>query len=160
MNIGTSGTLQAGLLSGKTVSVEGDSVFLLRDVNADGDIVAHATNRVCTPADAGCKTGTKGVIQLGNITSRNGGVLLAVDPGVSIDPATGIPTIAYTGMIGQYPTTQTRAATDIVLRGVAVIAGNNTAGKSITVEAAAPTYLGTLSAPTINLPTPITISGQ
>ncbi|NLP60953.1 beta strand repeat-containing protein [Paraburkholderia sacchari] len=160
VKIGTSGTLQAGLLSGKTVSVEGDSVFLLRDVNADGDIVAHATNRVCTAADAACKTGTKGVFQLGNITSRNGGVLLAVDPGVSIDPRTGIPTIAYTGMIGQYPTTQTRAATDIALRAVAVVAGNNTAGKSITVEAAAPTYLGTLKAPTITLPTPITVSAQ
>ncbi|MCG5074990.1 beta strand repeat-containing protein [Paraburkholderia tagetis] len=160
VKIGTSGTLQAGLLSGKTVSVEGDSVYLLRDVNADGDIVAHATNRVCTAADAGCKSGTKGVFQLGNITSRNGGVMLAVDPGVSIDPWTGVPTIAYTGMIGQYPTTQTRAATGIALRAVAVVAGNNTAGKSITVESAAPKYLGKLSAPTITLPTPITLSGQ
>ncbi|WP_160113469.1 beta strand repeat-containing protein [Paraburkholderia dokdonensis] len=158
VKIGTSGTLQAGLLTGKTVSVEGDTVYLLRDVNADGDIVAHATNRVCTPADAGCSTGTKGVFQLGNITSRNGGVLLAVDPGVSIDPRTGIPTIAYTGMIGQYASSQTRAATDIALRGVAVYAANNTAGKSITVDAGLAKYQGTLKAPTITLPQAISVS--
>ncbi|TDG18710.1 filamentous hemagglutinin N-terminal domain-containing protein [Paraburkholderia silviterrae] len=158
VKIGTSGTLQTGLLSGKTVSLEGDTVYLIRDVNADGDIVVHSTNNVCVPGTGCTDSSTKGIYQLGNVTSRKGSIMMAVDPGISFDPITGIPTIAYTGLIGQYPTSQTRAGVDISLRAVAVYAANNTAGKSITVESLAPTYWGKLTAPQITLPTPITVS--
>ncbi|WP_167759971.1 beta strand repeat-containing protein [Paraburkholderia pallida] len=156
--IGTSGTLQTGSLSGKTVSLEGDTVYLIRDVNADGDIVVHSTNNVCVPGTGCTDSSTKGIYQLGNVTSRKGSVMMAVDPGISFDPITGIPTISYTGLIGQYPTSQTRAGVDVSLRAVAVFAANNTAGKTLTVESLAPTYWGKLKAPEIILPTPITVS--
>ncbi|WP_028221870.1 hypothetical protein [Paraburkholderia oxyphila] len=156
--IGTSGTLQTGSLSGKTVSLEGDTVYLIRDVNADGDIVVHSTNNVCVPGTGCTDSSMKGIYQLGNVTSRKGSVMMAVDPGISFDPITGIPTISYTGLIGQYPTSQTRAGVDVSLRAVAVFAANNTAGKTLTVESLAPTYWGKLKAPEIILPTPITVS--
>uniref|UniRef100_UPI002ABDDB47 hypothetical protein n=1 Tax=Paraburkholderia sp. J63 TaxID=2805434 RepID=UPI002ABDDB47 len=158
VTMGTSGTLQTGNLTGKTVSLEGDTVYVLGNVNSDGNVVFHATNSACAPG-ADCQSDQqKGIFQLGNVTSRNGGVLMAVDPGVSYDPDTGIPTIAYTGMIGQYPTSLTRAATDISLQAVAVYSGNNVANKSIDVQAYVTKYMGTFSAPQITLPPPVTVS--
>ncbi|WP_213298700.1 beta strand repeat-containing protein [Paraburkholderia sacchari] len=157
VKIGTSGTLQAGLLNGKTVSLEGDRVFLVRDVNAEGDIVVHSTNSLCYPG-TGCSDNWKGIFQLGNVTSRKGGIMMAVDPGVSFDPQTGLP-VSYTGTIGQYASSQTRAATEISLRAVGVSAASNTAGQKITVEALGYQQTGgKLTAPEIVLPTPITVS--
>lgn len=129
-------------VSGKSVSVDGNMVFLNGNVRADEDVNvrARAVKYHCTagPGEACIDLYSIGgaVVQNGNVISRNGNVSIQAD-----------------GVIGQSASSRTQAGNNITLTaGSFVDAGINKAANAVVIDSRSAYLGGKLTAPNITLP--------